>query len=318
MSPDRSGKAAQHAVAIYGSDDDLRAGALPYVRAGLDAGETVVLVVTPRSGEVLRRGLGPDAASVRWSIPGMDYGHLGRASGALGRFLAEQRAASAPVRLVTEHGAEGLSDGIRTAAYLRADAVANDIYGPYGYRWVCLYDRRRFPPEVLTDAAGVHPWLVGPDGRLTENAGYVRPLDYLATHPGPVSAVPPAVPFDVRLRKLDDLAMARQQVAETAHTLGLGVAGCRDVKVAAGEVIANAFRHGELPCRIRVWRDACAVVVRVDDLGSGRGLATAGFWPPDLATGSGAGLWLARQFADVLNIQAGPGQTSVEMRFPLN
>jgi anti-sigma regulatory factor (Ser/Thr protein kinase) len=314
VSPQACRSDAQHAVAFYETGDDLRAR------------ETVVVVATQRSSQMLRTWLGADAGSLRWTVPGLSYGHLGRAAEVFRGFLAAQRKAGVPTRLLAEYDAgDTMPDGTvpggtgRMAGYLRAEAAANDLLGEYGFPWACLYDRRRFPAEVLAEAARVHPCLLSPGGRFTRNAAYVQPGEYLAGHPGPVSPPPSAVTLDVEFTDLNDLAAARRRVAETAGALGLGPADCRDVKVAAGEVIANVFRHGGLPCRIRVWRDAGAVVVRVDDPGPGGPLATAGFRPPDLARGSGAGLWLARHLADVLQVQAGgPGGTSVEMRFPLS
>jgi len=88
-------------------------------------------------------------------------------------------------------------------------------------------------------------------------------------------------------------------------------------EVAAGEVIANAFRHGIMPGRLRVWGGGGAVTVRVDSGGPGDAVATAGFQPPDLAGGAGAGLWVARQLADVVHVETRPDGTSVELQFPL-
>ncbi len=86
----------------------------------------------------------------------------------------------------------------------------------------------------------------------------------------------------------------------------------------AGEIIANAFRHGILPGRVRVWRGHGAVFVRVDSSGPEAVVTTAGFQPPDLAAGSGAGLWVARQLADVVHVESRSDGTIVELQFPLS
>jgi anti-sigma regulatory factor (Ser/Thr protein kinase) len=99
--------------------------------------------------------------------------------------------------------------------------------------------------------------------------------------------------------------------------LGLSPADTRLAEVAAGEVIANAFRHGQPPGRVRIWRDADAVLIRVDSGGPGPEVAVSGFRPPDLAAGSGAGLWVARQIADVVQVETRRDGTTVEMQFPL-
>ncbi len=310
--------AARHAVAVYESGDDLRARAVPYLRAGLDAGEAVVVAVTRPAAKALQSGLGPDAGRIRWDLPGLSYGHLGRTSEVLRAFLAGQRKAGAPTRLLAEHDTGDMPGGPgRTAAYLRAEAAATELYGGDGFAWACLYHRRRSPAGVLADAYRVHPWLLGPGGRLAPSAAYVPPADYLAAHPGPVSPVPASVALDVQLTETGGLAGARHQVAATARALGLPPADCRAVEIATGEIIGNVFRHGVPPGRIRMWRDSRAVLVRVDDSGPGGAVAVAGFRPPDLTRGSGAGLWIARQLADVMHVQFSPAGTAVEMQFPL-
>lgn len=310
--------AVRHAVAVYESDDDLRARAVPYLRAGLRAGEAVVAVVTPRAAEALRAGLGSDAAELRWGLRGLSYRHLGRTSEALRAFLAGQRKAGAPTRLLTEHDVAAAPGGPgRTAAYLRAEAAATELYGGDRFGWACLYHRRRSPAGVLADVSRVHPWLLEPGGRLTRSAAYVPAADYLAAHPGPVSPVPASVTLDVQLTERGALAAVRHQVAATARALGLVPEDCRVAEVAVAEIVGNVFRHGLRPGRIRMWRDARAVLVRVDDPGPGGGVATGGFRPPDLSRRSGAGLWIARQLSDVMHVQAGPAGTTVELQFPL-
>jgi anti-sigma regulatory factor (Ser/Thr protein kinase) len=306
---------ARHAAVLYDSDDDLRARVVPYLRAGTDSGEDVVVMVSQRAERALRSGLGTHAARIRWRLPDMSYGHLGRASEALRGFLTRQRSARAPTRLLAENDVNGHPG--RAAAYLRADAAANGLYGGFGFPWACLYDRRRHPAEVLADVALVHPLLLGSGGRAAGNAAYVRPESYLAAHPGPLSLVPRPAVLDTELADVGGLAAARHQVADAALALGLEPGDCRRVEVAAGEVIANAFEHGIVPCRIRVWRDHRAVLVRIDDRGEGAAVTTAGFWPPDPRSGSGAGLWVARQFSDIVQVGVGPAGTSVELQFPL-
>jgi anti-sigma regulatory factor (Ser/Thr protein kinase) len=106
--------------------------------------------------------------------------------------------------------------------------------------------------------------------------------------------------------------------ARAARILGLAVADIQMAEVAAGEVIANAFRHGIMPGQVRVWGSDGAVTVRVDSSGPGEAVATAGFQPPDLAGGSGAGLWVARQLAGVVNVEIRSDATIVELQFPLS
>lgn len=308
----------RHAAALYNSDDDLRSRVLSFLRAGLEGGEAVVAVVSQRAEKIVSAGLGDDADRIRWGLPGLSYQHLGRASEAIRGYLAGRRAADAATRLLTESdiGGSGRAPG-RMAAYLRSEMAATQLFGGYGYPWVCLYDRRRYTPEVLADVARVHPQVLGADGLAVGSADYVEPDSYLSAHPGPVSAVPPRVALELELTQIGDLVLARHRAGDTARRLGLPVSECRIIEVAAGEVIANAFRHGIMPGRVRVWRATGTVVLRVDSGGPGKAVATTGFQPPDLATGSGAGLWVARQLADVVHVETRADGTAVELQFPL-
>ncbi|HEX4257587.1 MAG TPA: sensor histidine kinase [Streptosporangiaceae bacterium] len=309
---------APHAAAVYGSDHDLQTQILAFLMDGLVRREKVVAIVPPRTGEILGASLGSGAMMVQWGLPGLSYDHLGRAAETIRDYLAGQHAAGQATRLLTENGVDtGRRGPGRLASYLRSESAADGLYGAHGFPWLCLYDRRRYSPGVLADVERVHPHVLNEKGEPTLNEDYVDPDTYLAAHPGPVSVVPPKVSLDLELADMNDLGDIRRQAGEAARGLGLDPADARLAEVAAGEVIANAFRHGIPPGRMRVWRDADAVLMRVDSAGPGPAVAVSGFRPPDLAEGSGAGLWVARQIADVVHVETRRDGVTVEMQFPL-
>jgi anti-sigma regulatory factor (Ser/Thr protein kinase) len=316
--PETSASESLHAAAIYGSDQELRGAIASFLIDGLARREKVIAVVPQRTGEILGAALGSGAMMVQWGLPGMSYHHLGRAAETLRNYLAERRAAGEPARLLTENDVDGGIRGPgRLASYLRCESAADELYGSQGFPWLCLYDRRHYSPGVLADAERVHPHVLDEQGEPALNKDYVDPATYLAAHPGPVSVVPADVTLDLELTDLNDLGELRRRAGDAAAALGLAPADVRLAEVAAGEVIANAFRHGVTPGRLRVWRDADAVLIRVDSGGPGATVAVSGFSPPDLAAGSGAGLWVARQIADVVHVETRRDGTSVELQFPL-
>ena len=148
---------------------------------------------------------------------------------------------------------------------------------------MCLYDRRRYSAEALAEVARVHPEVLGADGIAARNAGYVEPAAYLCAHPGPVSPLPPDIALEMKLTEVSDLAVARRRVADVARILGLAVADIRMAEVAAGEVIADVFRHGIMPGQVRVWGGDGAVTVRVDSSGPGEAarppVSSPRIWP---------------------------------------
>jgi anti-sigma regulatory factor (Ser/Thr protein kinase) len=164
----------------------------------------------------------------------------------------------------------------------------------------------------------VHPHLVDADGRTTTSSGYLPPDDFLQTHPGPLSPVPPHPDVDVWVTTAEQLPTVRRTTAATARGLGLPPEDGEDFELAAAEVLSNAVRHGEQPCRVRLWGTPSHVVLRVDDQGPGDDIPTKGFRPPDPTHGhlGGMGVWIVRQVADVVHVHTGPSGTAVELQFP--
>ena len=147
----------------------------------------------------------------------------------------------------------------------------------------------------------------------------MEPAAYLCAHPGPVSPLPPDIALEMKLTEVSDLAVARRRVADVARILGLAVADIRMAEVAAGEVIANTFRHGIMPGQVRVWGGDGAVS-RPGRLQWPRGGRRDRRFPaPRIWPGTaGAGLWVARQLANVVNVEIRSDATIVELQFPLS
>jgi anti-sigma regulatory factor (Ser/Thr protein kinase) len=312
----RPGATAPHAVALYESDAGLAQRVLPFLRAGLAGEETVLAVVSNHAASLLRGHLGDHRHDVQWQVPGVHYHSLGPMFDSLRRRLGELREAGHRVRLLAENDTPAGRG--RTAAYLRFEAVSNDVVGELGVTWVCLYDRRRYPAQVLDQVLQVHPQLLDPNGVSTPSTGYVPPDAYLEAHPGPLSTVPPQVLLDRPLDDAEQLAQIRHDAVQAAHSLGLPTDDGYDFELAAGEIMSNAIRHGWPPRRVRVWSTDGHVVLRVDDHGSGDDLPTKGFRPPDPAKArpGGLGVWIARQLADAVHVGKGPDGTAVEIQFP--
>jgi anti-sigma regulatory factor (Ser/Thr protein kinase) len=310
-----AGGGATHAVAVYDSGEDLQRRVLPFLRAGLAGGESVIAVVSGPAADALGAGLGADRHDVQWQVPGVSYRSLGPMFDGLRRYLSGQRDAGRRVRLVAENDTGG--NGGRNEAYLRFEAASNDVLGSSGFPWACLYDRHRFPPATLEKITQVHPFLLDQAGRTTASPGFVTPDAYLAAHPGPLSAVPPRPALDCRLTGTAQLPTTRHAAVEAARGFGLLPEDSDDFELAAAEVLSNALRHGERPVRLRLWGTSSHVVLRVDDEGAGDDLATKGFRPPDPRQGhlGGMGVWMVRQLADVVHVATGAGGTAVELQF---
>jgi anti-sigma regulatory factor (Ser/Thr protein kinase) len=314
MHPGTGGTGPLHAVVLYDSEASLRAAAVPYVRQGLDRGESVVAVVSGSAEQALLSALGDNAGRVQWHGTGVSYRRLGAMFESFREFLATQRAAGAAVRLLTQNDVGGGPD--RMAAYLRYEAMSNEVYAPFGYRWACLYDQRTYPDEAVRCICEVHPWRLEPGGRHTRNTEYVEPVDFVARQV-PLSQVPDPAEVESELTGLGELVKLRRLLAAWAASRGMDRNDADALLHAVGEVVTNALQHGRPPVRVRAWESGGTACVRVDDHGRGTIPATAGYHRPGTAGDPGVGLWLARQLADVINYRSDQTGTSVELRFPL-
>ena len=81
-----------HAAVVYDSDDALRDRAAPFVREGLDRGETILAAVPSQVEQVLRSVLGVDGGDAHWREPGLMHRRTGEA-------YEDCRAPAARVRL---------------------------------------------------------------------------------------------------------------------------------------------------------------------------------------------------------------------------
>jgi hypothetical protein len=58
--------------------------------------------------------------------------------------------AGVALRLLAQNDTAGAPH--RMAAYLRIEAMANEVLGAFGYPWACLYDTRAHSRQTLHDA----------------------------------------------------------------------------------------------------------------------------------------------------------------------
>jgi anti-sigma regulatory factor (Ser/Thr protein kinase) len=310
------GDSAVHAAAVYGSDTELRTRVTPFLRTGLDRGEAVLAIVPTSVEQVLRDALGSGGDRVRWQEPELSDQRLGQVFETFRGFFADRHATGEPARLLTQNDLGG--DPGRLAAYLRLEAVSTEAFRPFGYTWACLYDRRRHPPGMLASVGQVHPQLIADDGVPVPSTGHIDPVTYLVDHPGPVSPVPQPAELDVEFAAPADLPGMRHRLRTHATGTGMSHDEVTAMLTAVTEVLTNALQHGRAPCRIRAWETGRALHVRVDDHGHSPGLAVAGYWRPASTISDQAGMWVARQLADLVHTHTTPNGTTVELQFPVH
>ena len=292
--------ALTHEAMFYGTDDEYVAGVVPFVRAGLENDESVLVAVPARQIELLRSELGADARRVTFT----DMAVLGRNPA---RIIPEWSA------FVEEcardgRGARGVGEPIwpgRSPAELvechRHEHLLNVAFveGP-AWSLLCPYDIALLPGEVIERARQTHPPVV--------DAGAGLPVDPLASPPADHVSVPIVDGGLVDLRAL---------VADRARHHGLDERHTTDLVLAANEVATNTLMHTEGEGTLRIWRDGAVVLCEVSDTGHIED-PLADRTVPDLDREGGRGFWLANHLCDLVQVRSGPGGTIVRLHVLLD
>jgi anti-sigma regulatory factor (Ser/Thr protein kinase) len=295
-----------HGAAIVGTQEEMLAAALPFLEAGLRAGDLVALTCPPDTVALLSEELGEQARAVE-SEPRISL--LGaRAPDALTmcrRYL--ERAVAA--------GTNGGSGRLRVLAEVdfgnepadwregqRFESVYNRLLGDAPVSAICLYDRRRLPVAVVESAAATHPQLVH-GTTWSASAGFQDPGVYVLSLPLPRTPVEAGDPV-FSVEDAPTLAGLRHQLGAVLALLVADRDQQGDLHLAASEIAANAFRHGVRPVSARVWADGDRVICIIIDRGTSYSDPFSGFTPAhglDLSLG-GMGLWLARKLWDHVDV----------------
>lgn len=287
-----------HDALFYDSDAGLLAAAVPFLRAGLAAGDAVALVCHDRNIELLTDALGGDRR-IRFLTPA----HRIRASVAIANFRrmveADMAAGVRRVRLLGDVVVD--TDPDTVAEWGRLEAAGNIALAPYSLWTVCAYDVRALPEQVLTVGRCTHTHLLTPSARTT-NAGYVEPAIFLrrvtSTGADPLGTTTPAVESG-DLADVTQVIVLRDRI-RIALTDLVPATALSDFVAAVSEITTNGILHGLPPTRVRVWASAQRLLCRVTDQGGGFDDPLAGYAPicGDDLRHSGRGLWLARQLCD--------------------
>ncbi|MGC1211160.1 MAG: sensor histidine kinase [Micromonospora sp.] len=298
-----AGAPNRHHALFYASPQELLAAAVPFLRAGLDGDEAIVLVCSDEINELLADGLAADPRLVIMP-PG---GFYTTAAGALAGFreLVRQHLTTGAhrVRIIGE-----VTFGTQPedwAEWTRFEAVVNVALAEYSLWNVCVYDTTLLPERVLTEVSHTHPYLLDPAPR--PNDRHVPPEQMLRslTTPGPDPIQAGTALLDVAdLTSLRQLAVLREQVRLTAAVAGAPEWRQNDLMIAVNEVATNGLRHGRPPVRVRIWAGADRLVCTVTDRGEGFDDPLAGYRPAtgDALRHTAGGLWLTRQCCDRVDL----------------
>lgn len=302
-----------HEALFYAGADEFLTGTAPFVRAGLEAEEAILVALPSARLELLKGELGRDAAAVRFA----DMKEIGRNPARLIPVWLEFLAAN----LGPDGGVRGLGEPAwagRSAAELeecsRHESLLNFAFGD-GAAWplLCPYDVAALGDEVLAEAEHNHP-VMSRDGVLSDSASYLDPLkggDPFAGELDDPAGNPAELHFTIA-----ELSQVRRFVAAGARQGGLGLARTEDLVFAANELATNSLQHGGGSGIVRVWRENDALFCDVRDGGRIDQPLVGRVRPrPDQA--AGRGVWLANQLCDLVQIRSGASGSVVRLRMSL-
>jgi hypothetical protein len=240
----------RHEALLYERAAGFLSGTVPFIRAGLQAEEPVLVAVRKEKIRLLEDALGPDAAGVRF----VDMAVLGRNPARIipaWTAFANERGAAQSVRGIGEpispdhHGSQLVECQLH-------EALLNEAFeDTENFRLLCPYDVAALDPAVVHEAHCSHPFVSG-----TPSAHYRRGSNGLATSP----LAPPATRPDVLSFQLEELAEVRALVGRRAAEAGLGEHEAGQLVLAANELASNSVRHGGGFGVLRVWDEPDAVI----------------------------------------------------------
>lgn len=307
----------EHAALIVDSDDTLDRRLVPILRNHVADAEPVLIVVSPHTERVLRDRLQGDAEALEWGASDAFYHRLGLTFEGFRRYLRRQHAEGRRVHVIAEPNVCTELDAPvdRVAAYLSYEALCNDAYAAYGCPVTCIWDSREHPTLVIEGVRSIHDHEITEQGRQPSTA-FIPADDYLAARAHVTMPPAPAiVDADFTISSLHELAACRSVVRDWASSHGFFALATAEITTATSGVVDNGLQHGRPPVRLRAWHHGKTLAIQVDDHGGRPIPPDAGYRPPGHPA-HGAGLWIARQLADVLLTNTNGRHTAVRMYFP--
>jgi transcriptional regulator with XRE-family HTH domain len=171
----------EHRLLTYGSDEEYLAGAIPFFDEGMERSDCLLAVTTKDQTELLRDSLADRADNVEFADSTEWYRSAGTAMDGYRTFVNEKlEAGVAWIRIVAEIAPESRSDA-EIPAWTRYESFVNLAFASSPTSFICTYDDRSWPTDVIADARRTHPEVA--DGTSsTVNREYRGPEDLLIDH----------------------------------------------------------------------------------------------------------------------------------------
>ncbi|MCF1510167.1 anti-sigma factor RsbA family regulatory protein [Streptomyces glomeratus] len=292
-----------HPALFYRGAQQYVAGTVPFVLAGLAAGEPVAVAAPPDRLQLIRDGLGARADEVRF----VDMTEAGRNPGriipAVLRGFADAHR-DGRVRIIGEPIWPGRTP-VEYPACVQHEALINAAFTGREVTILCPYDAAALEGGVLDDAWATHPVVIDEDGE-TASALY-DPEAAVARYNEALSVPPGAETFF--FQGSGQLSEAREFAVGHGERMGLSGPALEDLALAVAELTTNSVIHGAGGGTLGIWPEGEYVVCQVHDAGRLMD-PLAGRRPQTPTRPGGRGLLLVNHVADLVRTHTGdPGTT---------
>ena len=294
----------QHQALIYDGAEEFLAGTAPFLQAGLEGGQRMLVAVGPEQTEALRRELGADAERISF----VDMREVGRNPASiipLWRDFVDE-AEGAPMRGIGEPVWASRSEAALEECRRHESLLNTAFDGGPAWDLLCPYDAASIGDDVMSKVAQSHPCLQR-EGRIEPSAAFLHDPDCFE------GALPrPAEGAEVLSFGLTGLGEVRRRVAAAAERAGMDPVGIADLVTATSELAANSVMHGGGSGTLRIWQEDERLLAEVED-GGRIEEPLAGRIRPEISQEGGRGLWLANQLCDLVQIRSGDAGTIVRL-----
>jgi anti-sigma regulatory factor (Ser/Thr protein kinase) len=291
----RRDSALVHQACFYESPAQLAGAVAPIVEAGPRRGDVVFAAAKPASLAALRDLLGGVEARTELRVsedwcprPWERMAEMRQVLGSLSD--------GAMLYAFGEPLWWGSDAAVREWA--RCESIINLAFAGAPMVFVCLYDERELPDEILAHGRRTHPERLA-NGSPCPCGEYVPPAELV-----PALVAPPGeAPVGIRELGLEGGQHSfRSALTRAAGDEGLPPERIEQLVVAANEVATNALVHGRAPRSARCWTTEGEFVCEIADSGPGFTDPLAGWLLPNWPSEGGWGLAIARQLCDAVEI----------------
>jgi anti-sigma regulatory factor (Ser/Thr protein kinase) len=299
----------RHEAVLYAGEDQFLERTVPFLTAGVEAGEPALVVVGADRLRALRAALNGHADGVHFADMAAVGGNPACIIPAWREFVEEH---SGPGRRLRGIG-EPISPA-RTSEELvecqRHESLLNLAFaGTSSFHLICPYDTEALESAVIEEAHCSHPTVV--NGHGSEESALFRDFDEVAAPFADPLPDPPVEPSTV-VFQATTLAPLRSFLGAQARAAGLSPRDCDGLVLAANEVATNSVLHAGGGGILRLWHTDDAMTCEIHDTGHIED-PLVGRVRPELGQTRGHGLWMANQLCDLVQVRTFAGGNIVRL-----